>query len=131
MADAGPSNRVIAAEAMAAARSLSMYLMKSRTAGVRVQAEGGGADEGIVLPKPALELLLELLEQMGEGTAVTIVPVGAELSTRQAADLLNCSRAMMARLIEHETIPCRRVGNRLRVRCADVLAYRDSLARSH
>ncbi|HEX4385332.1 MAG TPA: helix-turn-helix domain-containing protein [Myxococcales bacterium] len=131
MRDTGTANRVIGAEAMAAARSLSMYLMKSRTDAVRVQAEGVNADEGIVLPRPALELLLELLEQMGEGTAVTIVPVGAELSTRQAADLLNCSRALMSRLIEHGSIPCRRVGNRLRVRCADVLAYRDSLARSH
>ena len=52
---------------------------------------GGGA-EAIELPASAARLLVELLAQMGQGNAVQVVPVHAELTTQQAADFLNVSR---------------------------------------
>lgn len=78
----------------------------------------------VEVPAEALRLLVEILDQLANGNAVTVAPVTAELTTQQAADLLNVSRPYLIGLLEQRAMPFRYVGNRRKIRLTDVLAYR-------
>jgi len=92
---------------------------------MRIQvAEAGREVITLDLPPTAARLLMDMLKEMGAGNAVTLVPIEAEITTQQAADLLNVSRPYVISLIEKGVLPARLVGNQRRLSLKDVLAYR-------
>jgi excisionase family DNA binding protein len=81
--------------------------------------------EGTVkLPGSAVRLLVRILEEMARGNAVTIMPVRAELTTQEAADMLNISRPSLLQLLEGGKIEYRRVGTHRRVRFEGLMQYK-------
>jgi len=98
--------------------------------GFRLEVKTGTTSEELVLPPSALRLLLSLLTELGQGNAVTLTPIRAELTTQQAADLLNVSRPHLVKLLDLGAIPSRKVGTHRRVQLEDLLTYkRDFQAR--
>jgi excisionase family DNA binding protein len=98
--------------------------------GLRLEVKTGTSSEELVLPPSALRLLMRVLTEMGQGNAVALTPIRAELTTQQAADLLNVSRPYLVKLLDEGAIPSRKVGSHRRVALEDLLIYkRDFLAR--
>lgn len=93
---------------------------------LRVQPEGDAREVSVTVPREAFELFLEVLGQMANGNAVTIVPIHAELTTQQAADLMNVSRPFLIGLLDDEQIPFRLVGTHRRIKVADLLAFKEA-----
>lgn len=81
----------------------------------------------IELPAGAVALLMEVLEAMAAGRGVTIIPENAELSTVQAAEVINVSRPFLIKLLEEGRIPHRKVGKHRRVRMEDVMSYKAAI----
>ena len=81
-------------------------------------------DEIVDLPTPAVRLLREILDRMAHGKGVALTSLHAELTTRQAAELLQVSRTHLVQLLDEGRIPCRMVGSHRRVRAEDILAWR-------
>lgn len=96
-----------------------------RRASVRIQILDDSKDsEPIAVPVSALRLFLHLLTEMAQGNAVTLLPTHAELTTQQAADILNVSRPFLVKLLDEGKIPFRAVGKYRRVRFDDLMAYK-------
>ena len=91
---------------------------------IRIQVLDGKEAGTITVPASALRLFVHLLTEMSHGNAVTLIPTHAELTTQQAADLLNVSRPYMAKLLDEGKIPGRTVGRFRRVRFDDLMAFK-------
>ncbi len=83
------------------------------------------ADESaeVIVPKAVLELLTRVLASMANGQGVTLVPARAELTTQQAADMLNVSRPFLIGLLESGEIEYRTVGTHRRVKADSLVSY--------
>lgn len=91
---------------------------------VTLQVQGETEKTTIALPPAAARPLLDLLADLAEGRTVSIADAEEELTTREAADLLNVSRPYLTQLLKDGEIPSHKVGSHHRVYRRDVLTYK-------
>ena len=91
-----------------------------------VRAAGAPESSAVELPAEARALLLRILGHMANGDAVTVVPVAAEVTAQQAAEILGVSRPFVIRLVDEGKLPCRLVGTHRRIPLADLLVFKQA-----
>jgi excisionase family DNA binding protein len=84
----------------------------------------GPGDRTMILPGALYEVLLEAARQLAQGNAVSIIPVARELTTQEAAAILNVSRPHVVSLLETGKIPFHKVGTHRRIQLRDLLAFK-------
>ncbi|MGL5363522.1 MAG: helix-turn-helix domain-containing protein [Bosea sp. (in: a-proteobacteria)] len=114
-----------AADALVAREAtIKLKPLEKQLGDVRVQLMDMQDSMPIPLPASAVRFFMEILHNMAEGRAFTLMPMHAELTTQQAADFLNVSRPHVVKLLEGDDIPYRKVGTHRRIRFADLDAYK-------
>jgi excisionase family DNA binding protein len=86
--------------------------------------DDGRPCETVVVPKEALRLFVDLLNQMAQGNIVTLFPIHAELTTQEAADLINVSRLFLVKQLEAGKISFTRTGKHRRIKFQDLMDYK-------
>lgn len=89
--------------------------------------DDGGAISAVCVPTSVLRLFLDILTEIGRGNAVSVIPIHAELTTQEAADVLSVSRPFLVQLLEKGEIPFHKIGTHRRVRYQDVLDYKQRI----
>lgn len=119
-------------EQMAQVHSFLTAHRVARETGVprRYLLVGSDEHEQVEIPASVHKALLQVVEAMRAGRAVTVAPQTMMLTTQQAADLMGISRPTVVRQIDAGALPAEMVGNRRRLRLIDVLAYRDARRQS-
>jgi excisionase family DNA binding protein len=86
----------------------------------------GPNGEVFALPETIFHILVRVVEVMERGDALTLIPVHKELTTQQAANLLNVSRQYLVRLLDEGRLPYMKTGKHRRLRIDDVMAYKQT-----
>jgi len=127
----GPVTPSEADRALAAGsiRRLAPLVKNSHQLTVLVQTDNGPG-EPLVLPAAAVQLLTGILAEFARGHTMTAHPIPTELTSQEAADLLNVSRPYLISLLDRHEIPYHKVGTHRRIALSDLLEYhRKSQAR--
>ena len=112
-------------------RRLTQFLAAKPKKSLRIRIEAENEpEESISIPAAAFRLLNGILTEMAKGNAVTLIPVHAELTTQQAAHVLNVSRPFLIEQLEKGVIPYRKVGTHRRVMFKDLMEYRQTMDRN-
>ncbi len=107
--------------------ALARHIQKGEDLKIRV--EGDQEEEIIVLPATIVTLLLGMLRMKANGLSMALTPLDSELTTSQAADIINVSRPYLIKLLEAGEIPHYKVGSHRRIRREDIMMYKQKRRR--
>ncbi len=96
---------------------------KSKVIKLRIQE----SDEIVTIPLKALKLLKSIISNMAQGKSIALMATDAEITTQQAAEILNVSRPHVIKLLEKGEIPYKKVGSHRRILLKDILEYESGL----
>lgn len=105
--------------AVESSRLLAACIGKSDRACLRLH----DGEETFQVPVKAIRLLVDILDAMARGDAISLVPVHKELTTQEAANILSVSRPYLVKLLDNGVIPCHKVGVRRKVLFKDLMDY--------
>lgn len=90
----------------------------------------GPNGERLPLPAALFQILRHAAIMLHRGERVVLSPVDKEISSQEAADLLNVSRPYLVQLLERDEIPSHKTGRYRRIRFGDAVAYKDKRNRT-
>jgi excisionase family DNA binding protein len=123
-----PDEAILAQES---SRRLARFVATRRKRPLELRIQSVDApEESVSIPESAFRLLNDILTQMAKGNAVTLIPVQAELTTQQAANILNVSRPFLVEQLEKGVIPYRKVGTHRRILFKDLMDYKETMDRN-
>jgi len=108
--------------AKGSAQALERYATHLK--GARLQLAGSQDEAILELPPSAVTILHQALLALAAGRRVALIQETPELTTTQAAEILNVSRPFIIGLLDKGAIPYRRVGRHRRILAGDVMAYK-------
>lgn len=85
----------------------------------------GPDGEQIPLPPSLFQVLKRIVPHLSRGQAVTIIPINKEVTTQEAADILNVSRPYLIKMLAEEKLPYVTVGSHRRIPLPDLLEYKE------
>jgi len=110
------------------ARESSRRLSKLVGRPLRLSPQNGGASQSptemIEIPAGAVPIIQHVLSCMAQGHAVALMPVHAQLTTQQAANLLGVSRPYIIKLLDEKLLPHTKVNRHRRIVLKDLLDYK-------
>src|ERR1017187_3059870 len=104
-------------------RALSMILA-TKADFQTITIESDGERKQVDLPVAAFRLFIDILANLSQGNAVQVIPVHAELTTQEAADMLMVSRPYLIQLLDQNQIKYRKVGTHRRIKYRDLLEFK-------
>ena len=116
--------------AKVASRSLTTFAPRNADSVIFRIASADKNSPTIEIPAAAFSFLQQILARMAEGQPVRLMPLHAELTTQEAADLLAVSRPFLITLLDAGKIPFRKVGTHRRILVKELLTYKDAEERN-
>lgn len=107
--------------------SRSLTALGGQKVTCRIKSAKGEPVE-IELPMAAVRMLTQMLTQMAEGKAVVLMPINAQLTTQQAADLLGVSRPFLVEQMKSGQLAFQKVGTHRRIAYVELMRYREKMA---
>ena len=95
--------------------------VKNKTKAIKLRIHD--SEEEVTIPLKALRLLRSIITNMAQGKSVALLPIDVEVTTQQAAEILNVSRPHIIKLLEKGEISFRKVGSHRRILLRDILEF--------
>jgi excisionase family DNA binding protein len=111
----------IAKNSISKVHATSKIVVKNKNTFVKIKIQENG--DSLKIPKKAVLLLFDILDNMAQGKSFTLIPSDSEISTQQAADMLNVSRPHLVKLLEEGKIPFKKVGAHRRIELKNLIEY--------
>lgn len=105
-------------------RSLADEIAEDSCHGLRYTRLVSASGRVFEVPETVVQALEQIIHAFVKGEAVSIVPVNKELTTQDAAELLNISRQYLVRMLDRGDIPHHKVGTHRRIAFDDLMDYK-------